>query len=200
MHSGLAFQVAVGIFAFKGNGRALHAHFVAFLVFGYGHFVAVTLAPAHIHSHKHSGPVVGFRTAGSGVDGKHGSEVVALCAKHIAQLQVLNCTYRGCIGCVQFLGFFSFHEFQKHIQVINQRCSLVEGGYRLLYRAGLLEEGFGCLRVVPEAGLLTFGFIVSDFLALGFYSCTLPESLDSPVQFLYLLLCCHNRTKLGILP
>ena len=96
VHSALRLEVAVGIVALELDGGALDAGLISLHKLGHGHLVAVALAPAHIHAHQHRTPVVGFGAACAGIDGEHRSEVVALLAEHVLELEILQ--FLQCIG------------------------------------------------------------------------------------------------------
>ena len=63
VHARFGLEIAVGVVALELDGSALDSGFVALLIFGNGHLVAVALAPAEVHTHQHRGPVVGLSAA-----------------------------------------------------------------------------------------------------------------------------------------
>ena len=89
MHTVLTLQVTVCVLtALDGHGHTLDTSLIAFLHIGDGRLVAVSLSPAHIHTHQHRSPVLALRTTGTGIDLEHAVHRVFLLAEHILQLQV----------------------------------------------------------------------------------------------------------------
>ena len=72
------FQIAVSIVAFDAEGCTLDARFVAGLHVEDSQFITVPFGPAGIHANQHLRPVLGFRSAGTGVEGNEGVAVVVL--------------------------------------------------------------------------------------------------------------------------
>ena len=66
MHTILALQITIGILiAFYRHGNTLDTCLIAFLHIGNGHFVAMSLSPAHIHTHQHGSPILALGTTGT---------------------------------------------------------------------------------------------------------------------------------------
>ena len=61
VHPALGLQITEGIVPFELHCDRLDPGILPFEFIGDCHLVAVTLPPAHIHTHQHRGPVVGLR-------------------------------------------------------------------------------------------------------------------------------------------
>ena len=74
-------QQAVGVQAVHFKRDGLDACPVAVEFIGDHGLEALTLGPAEVHAHQHFGPVLRFGTAGTGVDGDDGVELVVIARK-----------------------------------------------------------------------------------------------------------------------
>ena len=170
MYAVLAFEIAVGKIALHIDCAGLDAGFVAIEKVGYACLVAVLLAPAQIHAHKHRGPVLALGTAGSGIDFKHDAELILLAAQHIAQLEVLDYPYgRG----IQFVKFMLLHEaLLDHIPAYFQFSACIfdiaVAVKPLLYVLDFLHLRLCFLGMLPEIRHMRaqFLFFYLDFLAV----------------------------------
>ncbi len=77
VHTVLALQIAISVLAaLDGHGHALDTSLITFLHIGDGYLVAMSLSPAHIHTHQHLRPILTFRTTGTGIDLEHAKNLI----------------------------------------------------------------------------------------------------------------------------
>ena len=98
----LAAEKAIGIVPVDLQGRALHARFVAGLEIQGFHGVAILLGKPREHAQQHGSPVLGFRSAGAGMEREDGVVRVIFLAEQHAQLQMLQFLAHFGQGRVQF--------------------------------------------------------------------------------------------------
>ena len=151
VHAVFGFQVAVGIVALELDGARLDAGLVAFQQFGDRHLVAVALAPAGVHTHKHRRPVVGLGAARPGIDGQHGAQIVALGTQHVAHLQRFKLGQQLFVGSLDVIGGI-FAEVQEGLQVGIARFERIVAVHPVFHGGDAFHEGFRSLRVIPEIG------------------------------------------------
>ena len=111
---------------------------------------------AQVHTHQHAGPVLAFRTSGTGVDLQHAVHLVGLVAKHVLQFEYLDGIGSFTVSLVHlFFGHqFVFIEVESQLQFVGQGLHFVVSLNPLLQAFHLLHLRFGSLLVVPEAGCL----------------------------------------------
>ena len=125
MHSAFCLEITESIVAFHLHSHRLDAGILTFKFVGNRNLIAVTLSPTHIHTHEHRRPVVGLRSASSGIDREHSSEIISLLAKHIAKLESLKLLNHSSIGLIYFL----ILKLQKDIQVLYSGSYLIIAGH-----------------------------------------------------------------------
>ena len=144
MNTVLALQETVGeLTALNLHSDALNACLVAFLEVAYRHLVAVSLCPAHIHSHEHLCPVLTLCAAGTGVyleDTLHG---VLLLAQHVLQFQLLQSFYRYLVVFIDL--FFGDHFLFVEVE---GKLQFVGGTTHLVIAVNPLLDGFNFLHLL----------------------------------------------------
>jgi len=72
MNALFGFQIAIGVISGSGECYTFNAGFITGLEVDQNEFEPFTLQPARVHAKQHFGPVLGFSTAGAGIDGNDG--------------------------------------------------------------------------------------------------------------------------------
>ncbi len=154
VHTVLAFQITVGIFALELHRARLDTDLVARLVVEHLHLVAVRLAPTHIHAHEHRRPVEGLRTAGARIYIDDSTHAVLLAPQHVAQFECLDKRYALGIQCVAILlGSDTFlDEFGHHFEFLGAFADVVEIDNPTLYRCDFAQLGLRLVGRLPEIG------------------------------------------------
>ena len=153
MHPVLRFQITVGIVApLNLHRHALDTRLITVEQVGYRHLIAVSLRPAHIHTHQHRGPVLCLRTTGTRVNLQHRLHRVLLLAEHILQFQVLDGLNRLGVGVVHlFLGHhLVLVEVEGQLQFVGQGTHLLIAVEPFLDALHLLHLLLCALTVFPE--------------------------------------------------
>ena len=136
--------------------HTLYAGLIAFLQVGYGNLIAMSLSPAHIHTHKHLRPVLTLRTTGSGVNLHDTVHRVFLLPEHILQLKVLDGLDSLVIVFIHLL--LSDHlllvEVECQLQLICELPDVIISYYPFLDALDLLHLFLCTLHVLPEVGCL----------------------------------------------
>ena len=121
MYAILALEVAVGVVAVDLQRAGFHSHLVARLVIHHTVLIAVSIAPAGVHTQQHRGPIECLRAASTGVDIHNGAHLILLRAKHIAQFESLDKLHRMGIVLLH-LGLgreLGCHKFGHQLQLLN---------------------------------------------------------------------------------
>ena len=189
MHTILALQITIGeLAALDGHRHALDTSLIAFLHIGDGYLVAMSLSPAHIHTHQHLG-----RTTGTGIDLEHAVHRIFLLAKHVLQLQVFDgLDSLAVIGIHLFLGHhFVLIEIEGELQFIGIKAHgliAIEPFLDALHLLHLLLRIFWILPKVRSLGaellLLEFYFLLVDIEIMM-------ESIGSVHHIFQLVSCNH---------
>ena len=87
MYAVFRLQITECVITVHLNRDRFDSHLITFHKVGNRGLVAVTLAPAHIHTHEHGGPVVCLSTASTGIYSEDRTEIVTLLTEHILQFQ-----------------------------------------------------------------------------------------------------------------
>ena len=209
MDTAFCLEIAEGIIAFELDRGGFYAGVLAFELVRDGDLVAVPLAPAHVHSHEHSRPVVGLGAACPRVDCKHCSEIVSFLAEHVAKLQGLKFFKSLGIGFVQFPDLLCLDVFCRafkailckvieHVQVFCRRGNLVISIHPEFHCGKFLQKCLCLLRVIPEIRRKCFFLFLSDIIPFLLHIDAFPEDLNPLLQFSYLLYC--NHIEKSIIP
>ena len=78
VHTGFRFQIAVGIGTLNTQRGTFDAGFITGLDVDAADLEFFVLGPSHEHPHQHLGPILGFRSAGTGVDTQNGGSTIML--------------------------------------------------------------------------------------------------------------------------
>ena len=188
VHSVLALEKAVGVLAALYLHRdALDACLVALLKVAYRHLVAVSLCPAHVHTHEHLRPVLALGAAGARVYLHHAVHRVFLLAQHVLQLEVFDGgdSLRVVVVYLLFGYEFVFMELEGELQLVGELAHMGVALYPALQRLHLLHLLLGALRVFPEVGRLRaelfffkFYFLLVDIKIALEGICTLKHILQ----------------------
>ena len=156
MHAVLAFQVAVAVVALYLHRHRLDAGLIAFKQVRDGQFVLVVLRIAHIHTHQHLCPVLGFGAASARVDFQHTAHRVGFVAQHILKLQSLHNLNGGGILFVHFLfsGFAFLGKVEQHGQVVIGLGGFLIAIQPAFHLAYFLHRGFSGFGVAPKLWVL----------------------------------------------
>jgi hypothetical protein len=120
----------------------------------------VRFRPAQIHPQDHLGPVLRFRSAGTGLDFEIRITRIHLTREHPSELEACNPALEG--GDIAFdfgnrFGIFLLHgESEEFARVGEAARYLVEADDNLLEPCTLLAERLRALGFVPDVGLLEF--------------------------------------------
>ena len=166
MHSVLAFEESVGIFAaLDGHRDTLDAHFLARLHIGYRHLISLSLSPPCVHTHEHLGPILCFGTAGARVYLHHRVHGVLLLAQHILQFEVLDGFDSLVVVGVNllFADEILFIIVESKLQLIGKGTYILVAFYPFLYALDLLHLHLGGLGVVPEVRVLGAELLLFEF-------------------------------------
>ena len=86
--AGFGTQPAVGVIADNLDGHGLNARHFTFRLFNNLGLEAARFGPAQIHTRQHAGPVLRFRTAGTGLNIEIAIGAVILAGEHAAELKL----------------------------------------------------------------------------------------------------------------
>jgi hypothetical protein len=120
----------------------------------------VRFRPAQIHPQDHLGPVLRFRSAGTGLDFEIRITRIHLTREHPSELEACNPALEG--GDIAFdfgnrFGIFLLHgESEEFARVGETAGDFVEADDNLLESSTLLSERLRALRFIPYVGLLEF--------------------------------------------
>ena len=169
-------EVAVGIIAFDPDGGALDARlFARHQVEDLG-CVAFLLGVAKVHPDEVLGPVLGFRPAGSRMDGQDGVAGVVGLGEEGLELGLGQALGEGGQALPEFRidGFALLGQLQQNVDLLFLG---VEGGQELnfLFQALFdLLQGLRFLLVLPDLGR---GELLGQALKLGFLAGQVKENL-----------------------
>ena len=155
MHAVLAAQHAEGVLPFDLHDRAIEADDFA------GHHVeeldlpALLLGVAHVHAIEHVGPVLGFKPAGTRIDGHDGIACVGRIGEPGFDLHAIERAGQACAQLVEFDGerVILLDELESGPCVLERRAGraiFIEGRADV---ARALGSRLGRLRIVPESRL-----------------------------------------------
>ena len=161
MHTALGLQIPEGIVPLELHRDRLYAGILPFQFISDRHLVAVTLSPAHIHTHQHRGPVIGLRSSCTGIDGQDSSEIVSLLSEHVPQFQILYLFLHRPVGPVQLLCLIcldslcrTLHAFPGEIiqdfKISHSGSDLVISGHPEFHSRKLFQELLRLFGVIPE--------------------------------------------------
>ena len=148
------FQIAIGVFTFDAESGALDARFIAGLHIQDSQFIAIAFGPAGIHADEHLRPVLGFRTAGTGVEGNEGVALVVFAGQEEPHFPLFNVLEQVVVLLFNVFGKGSIAVFHGHFQILAEVVSFADEffvtfDFRLEQRR-FLGNLLGLFRVIPE--------------------------------------------------
>ena len=148
------FQIAIGVFTFDAESGALDARFIAGLHIQDSQFIAIAFGPAGIHADEHLRPVLGFRTAGTGVEGNEGVALVVFAGQEEPHFPLLDILEQVVVLLFNIFGKGSIAVFHGHFQILAEVVSFADEffvtfDFRLEKRR-FLGNLLGLIRVIPE--------------------------------------------------
>ena len=157
MHAILALKIAVCVGSLKLKGNSLYARILGLLKVGNSHLIAVGLGPAHIHTHKHTRPILRLGTARARVNLQHAVHLIGLLTQHILQLQLLDGSKRARISIVNLT--LLDHLLAEHLHCKLHLLGAIIYLFIILNPAlqslNLFHLSLGSLCIVPESGSLS---------------------------------------------
>ncbi len=155
MHAVFAPEIAVGVFPFNHNGGGFHSSFVSLLIVHDLIGEAMTFGPAGVHAVKHLGPVLGFRSAGIGMEGQNSVGGVVLPGEQGLQFGGFHALDQGVVLLFQFrqerfIFLFIAHFTQNH-HVLPGGTALFLGFQLVFQLFQFLENPLGVLGVIPKS-------------------------------------------------
>ncbi len=170
VHTRFGAQEAIGVFALDLDGGGLDAgHFTVGLFQDFS-LEALALAVAQILAQQHGSPVLGFGTAGTGLDVDEAVVGVHGAAEHAAEFHVFDQLLQGLgigfDGDDGVLVLFLACHLEEVTRIGELAVDLDEGVDDRFQRFLFLAEVLGPLLVVPDVGVFQFGVDLFEFLRL----------------------------------
>ena len=152
MYSVFGLQIAVSKIALYLYCYRFDAGFITFKHVCNLGFIALFLAPAQVHTHKHLCPILRFGTSGAGYYLQHCPEFVFLLAKHIPHLKVFYHCYCSIVSFVYFFFCHSplFIKIKGYLCFIYCRIYIIISFYPKFYPLYKLHLLLGSLLVLPK--------------------------------------------------
>ena len=124
VHPFFRLQIAIGVFSFDGKSGTLDARFIARLHVHDGNVEPVLFCPARIHADQHLRPVLGFRSAGTGMEGQDSIARIVFARKEQQHFPLFDVFQQGMVLLFDFIGQARFLFLDCHIKEIEQVCTL----------------------------------------------------------------------------
>jgi len=156
VHPGFGAQPAEGILAFKMDSGAFNARHIAGGHFDQGGFKIVGFTPAQVHAQQYLSPILGFGTAGTGLDIQIGTIDIHLTAEHTAKLHLFQQGHQAGDFLFDFrYGFFvilSGSQFQQIAGIDGTDVQLLNSVNPTLQSRSFASQFLGAVGIVPDAG------------------------------------------------
>ena len=171
MNAGFGTQPAVGVVADNLDGHGLNARHFAFRLFDDLGLEAARFGPAQIHAHQHAGPVLRFRSAGTGLDIEVAIGAVVFTGEHAAEFQLRQLLFQHIeLGdsFVEGLFVFGFNgQLQQAGNVLQPLRHLIQRINDGFQRGTLFTQRLRTLWFVPDVRLLQLGVYFFETLFLS---------------------------------
>ena len=129
-------------------------------------------SPTKVHAQEHLGPVLGFRTAGTGLNVEVGVVGIHLAREHAPKFKASNLLFelvevRLDFGGRVVVAFLEGH-FEQFPGVAKSRLQLVEADHNLFELRPLLTKRLCALRIVPHVRFFEFALDLGQAVCLAF--------------------------------
>ena len=183
MDAPLGAQPAVGATPVDGDGDALEAGLLAFLLVEDLGREAVALGPAQVHPQEHLGPVGRLGPAGAGADRQQRRPVVVRTGEEQRGplAQVVDLERRGVaveLGLELGVGRLG-EQLERREEIVGPGQELVPGRQLAAQAVGLAQDLLRGAAVIPEAGFLGQRLEFGDAGGLGLEVKDAPRSTGS---------------------
>ncbi len=158
MNAIFAFQVAIGVIAFKLNGATFYTDFVTLVKLYCFNVISLFFTVPDVHAHEHIGPIVTFGSSGTCIDPQDGSKFIFFLPKHVSCFESFDKIQCFSVMLVD-IGFCSFAHLEKIVQnkkVFHALINLFESIGPDFDRTDHFHLSFSFFGVGPEVRILSF--------------------------------------------